>query len=219
MTLPIGTTLQNDKYRLDQILSQGHAGVTYRGTHLYLNQPVIIKTLNPESGLSPTQVRSQVQHFIGATQQLAKVQHPQIVRVRDLFLQSGVPYLAMDFVPGPTLRELSADHPLPQDRAIDYIWQAGSALQRLHQAGSLHGEIQPDHLIVSPHTASVVLVGFKLIQPLGSESAELRSPGYTAPEQSHPEHQWTPATDLYGLAATLYTLLTGQIPTPAPQRQ
>ena len=223
MALPIGTTLQSDKYRLDQVLSQGNAGTTYRGTHLYLNQPIVIKALNPVAELSPAQTTSQVQRFIGTTQQLARFQHPHIVRVRDLFLQSGVPFMAMDYVPGQTLRELSLEHPLPQAQAIEYMWQVGSALRCLHQEGRLHGDVHPGNLIVSAHTHTVVLIGFSITQILSAESnqnpGEHLSQGYAAPERYLPQHRWTPATDIYGLAATLYTLVTGQVPTASPQRE
>ena len=223
MALPIGTTLQSDKYRLDQILSQGNAGLTYKCTHLYLNQPIVIKTLNSEPGQSPATTQAQVQQFIGTTQQLAKFQHPHIVRVRDLFLQAGVPYMVMDYIPGQTLKALSVEHPLSQDCAIDYIRQVGSALDRLHHAGKLHGNITPDHLICSTQTHTIVLVGFDMTLAHPSNATlDPREPqlsAYAAPEQSLPQHQWSSATDLYGLAATLYTLLTGQVPIAAAQRE
>lgn len=215
MVLTVGETLQNGRYALDAVLGQGGFGITYRATHTYLHQDVVIKTINPYQHSSSNQQELE-QRFIREAQQLARFQHPHIVRVSDFFVEAGLPFIVMDYIPGETLAELADQHPLAIEQAIHYIRQVGEALVLMHQHGLLHRDVKPHNIIRRAGTESVVLIDFGIARELtpGITQANtgLLSAGYAPIEQYLPQHRWTPATDVYALAATLYALLTGQPP-------
>lgn len=218
----VGTTLQGGKYTLISELGRGGFGVTYQATHEYLHQPVVIKTLHDSWQASPDFHRFQRQ-FQDEARRLALCLHPHIVRVHDFFLEAGIPYLVMDYIAGKTLqRVIQEQGPLPEDLAMHYIRQIGSALQVVHGNGLLHRDIKPQNIILREGTQDVVLIDFGIAREFSSELSQTHTnivtDGYAPLEQYLPQAPRTPATDVYGLAATLYMLLTGAVPTAAVLR-
>jgi serine/threonine-protein kinase len=222
MSTLVGKTLQGGKYVLEQQLGQGGFGITFKATHYYLGQTVVIKTLNPTIQDHPqfAKIEQQFQH---EGRRLALCLHPNIVRVNDFFVEDGVPYLVMDYVPGLTLRQLVFPHnPLPEALAVHYIRQVGSALQTVHQRGLLHRDVKPQNIILHQETQEVVLIDFgtarEFTPGMIQAHTSLASEGYAPIEQYIAEAKRTPATDVYGLAATLYSLLTAQVPVASTLR-
>ena len=218
----VGTTLQGGKYTLISELGRGGFGVTYQATHHYLHQPVVIKTLHDSWQASPDFHRFQRQ-FQDEARRLALCLHPHIVRVHDFFLEAGIPYLVMDYIAGKTLQRLIQEQgPLPEDLAMHYVRQIGSALQVVHGNGLLHRDIKPQNIILRQGTQDVVLIDFGIAREFSSELSQTHTnivtDGYAPLEQYLPQAPRTPATDVYGLAATLYMLLTGAVPTAAVLR-
>ncbi|XFA72422.1 serine/threonine-protein kinase [Thermosynechococcaceae cyanobacterium Okahandja] len=215
-TLNAGSTLQGGKYRLDALLSQGGFGVTYRATHTLLNQPVVLKTLNLQQE-PPKRIHDLGERFIQEAQRLAQFQHPHIVRVSDCFIEGGRPFIVMDYIAGQTLSQvIQHQGPLPEKTALHYIRQVASALELVHEHGILHRDVKPDNIMLRDGTDQVVLIDFGIAREYTTGVTEtntgLLSAGYAPVEQYLPRHQWTPATDVYALAATLYALLAGQPP-------
>ena len=215
----VGKTLQNGKYTLDGELGRGGFGMTFKATHLYLSQPVVIKTLNESWFAKPDFVQFQRQ-FQDEARRLALCVHPHIVRVTDFFMEAGMPYMVMDYIPGQTLQDLVfPNSPLPEAIAIHYIQQIGEALKVVHQQGLLHRDVKPNNIILRQNTQEVVLIDFGIArefkQGLTQTHTSLVSDGYAPIEQYLDKEKRTPATDVYGLAATLYALLTAKLPTPA----
>lgn len=215
----VGKTLQGGKYTLEQELGRGGFGVTYRATHHYLGQTVVIKTLNESLQLDPDFARFQ-RRFQDEARALALCIHPNIVRVSDFFVEAGWPYMVMDYVPGPTLQAVVfPGHPLDETTALNYIRQIGDALNVVHQKGLLHRDIKPENIILRQGTQEVVLIDFGIARGFTPDSTQTHtrivSDGYAPLEQYLEKEKRTPATDVYGLAATLYALLTAQVPTPA----
>ncbi|NJL23216.1 MAG: serine/threonine protein kinase, partial [Leptolyngbyaceae cyanobacterium SM1_3_5] len=108
------------------------------------------------------------------------------------------------------------DKPLPEATAIHYIRQIGSALQVVHQNGLLHRDVKPQNIMRRSGTDEVVLIDFGIAREFTSGVTQahtsLVTVGYAPIEQYVSQEKRTPATDVYGLAATLYTLLTAQVP-------
>lgn len=215
----IGKSLQGGKYTLDAELGRGGFGITFKATHHYLGQTVVIKTLN-QAMQEQGQYAQVQQQFLDEARRLARCVHPNIVRNSDFFMEDGMPYMVMDYIPGQTLEALVfPDRPLPEATAIHYIRQIASALQVVHQNGLLHRDIKPSNIILRQGTQEVVLIDFGIAREftLGATQAHtsLISAGYAPIEQYMPEAPRTPATDVYGLAATLYALLTAYVPVAA----
>lgn len=219
MNLLVGKTLQGGKYTIEQELGRGGFGVTFKATHHYLGQLVVIKTLNESLHLHPDFARFQRQ-FQDEARRLALCIHPNIVRVSDFFVEAGSPYMVMDYVAGQTLQAVVFQgQALSEATAINYIRQIGEALKVVHQKGLLHRDIKPENIILRLGTQEVVLIDFGIAREFKTDSTQTHtsmvSEGYAPIEQYLSKEKRTPASDVYGLAATLYALLTKQVPTPA----
>ncbi len=209
----VGTSLQNRKYVIENELGRGGFGVTYRAVHQTLNQVVVIKTLRWPA--SDTEKAQQLQQFQAEARRLAQCQHPNIVNVTDFFIESERPYLVMDFIPGQPLSELIfPNRPLPENLALQYIRQIASALQTVHGQGLLHRDVKPQNIMVNQGNA--ILIDFGIARELASGQTQthtnLVSEGYAPLEQYLPKARRSAASDVYGLAATLYSAVTGQVP-------
>jgi serine/threonine protein kinase len=211
-----GKVLQGGKYTLDHMLGQGGFGITYKATHQYLGQTVVIKTLNPANQNHPQYAKLE-QQFQDEGRRLALCVHPNIVRVNDFFIEDGTHYLVMDYIPGDTLEDVVfPGKPLPEAIAIHYIRQVGAALQVVHQNGLLHRDIKPQNIILRQNTQDVVLIDFGIAREftpgVTQTHTSMISEGYAPVEQYIAQQKRTPASDVYGLAATLYALITAQVP-------
>jgi serine/threonine protein kinase len=219
-----GTTLQGGKYTLDQEIGRGGFGVTYKATHHYLNQVVVIKTLNEKLRQHPDFTKFESQ-FQDEARRLASCIHPNIVRVSDFFIEDRLPYMVMEYIPGETLGQafVLPAIPLPEATAIHYIRQIAAALQVVHHNGLLHRDVKPDNIILRQGTTEVVLIDFGIAREFNCGVRQTHtgmvSEGYSPIEQYLSQAPRTPATDVYGLAATLYALLTAQVPVPALLRE
>lgn len=218
----MGKSLQNGKYIIEQELGRGGFGVTYRAINIALGQVVVVKTLNESLRQDPRFATSERQ-FQNEARRLARFAHPNIVRVNDFFVEDGLPYIVMDYIPGETLdRIVLPNHPLPEAIALHYIRQVSAAVQVIHQNGLLHRDIKPQNLILQQSTQTVILIDFGIAREftpgLIQTHTHMVSEGYAPIEQYLPQAKRSPATDIYGLAATLYTLLTAQVPVAATLR-
>jgi serine/threonine protein kinase len=215
-----GTILQDGKYTLIQEIGRGGFGITFKATHHYLDQEVVMKTINERLRQHPDFVKFERQ-FQDEARRLATCIHPNIVRVSDFFVEAGLPYMVMEYIAGETLGDafVLPGMPMSEATAIHYIRQIGAALQVVHNNGLLHRDVKPDNIILRLGTQEVVLIDFGIAREFNGGVRQthtgLVSEGYSPIEQYLTQAPRTPATDVYGLAATLYALLTAQVPMPA----
>ncbi len=222
MNLTAEPALHNGKYILDTQLGEGVFASTYRATNTESRQTVVIKTIG-ENLSQHSDFDQFKQRFLKLAERLKSCEHPNLVKIIDCFEEAGRPYLVMEYIPGETLAELIQSHVLPEAKAIEYIRQIGDALSVLHKAGLLHRDVKPQNIIQRQDCDSVVLCEFgitcELTPGVMQTHASLISAGYAPLELYSLGSQHTPATDIYALAATLYCLLTGRPPLPAPVRE
>ncbi|MEM9088858.1 MAG: serine/threonine-protein kinase [Cyanobacteria bacterium P01_F01_bin.53] len=222
MSSLIGKRLQGGKYKLEKVLGRGGFGLTFRAHQTYLDQVVVVKTLN-ESFWSAPNLNDLQRQFQDEARRLALCSHPNVVRVSDFFIEDNLPYMVMDYIPGKSLADMvSPDKVLPEATAVSYVQQIGKALQAVHSKGLLHRDVKPQNIMIHELTGEAVLIDFGIARELTQNPAQTHtsivSEGYAPIEQYMPKAQRSAATDIYGLAATLYTLLTGATPVAAVLR-
>jgi len=210
-------------------------GAVYLGQHTRLASRLLaIKENIPEFSTDQAIQAQLRQQFYTEARTLAGLNHPNLPKVSDFFIEGGVEYLVMDYVEGDALDLVLARHlqqtgrPLPEMQVLAWADQILSVLSYLHSrqpSPVIHRDIKPSNLILAPD-GRVHLVDFGLVKLLSgagqSTAAAMRgrgTPEYSALEQYGFGVGHTDArTDLYALAATLYHLLTGQAPLEVPQR-
>lgn len=237
--LQSGALLQGGKYRIEKVLGQGGFGITYEGVQTGLGRRVAIKEFfmkeycNRDDQTSQVSVGSQGSRdmvddfrmkFIKEAQLIARMEDaPHIVRIHDIFEENGTAYYVMEYIGGGSLSQLLKKRgPLTEDDAIGYVRQIGEALSYLHDQNTLHLDIKPSNVLIN-RKGEAVLIDFgvsKHYDQSGSQTSSTPvglSKGFAPSEQyqSGGVQQFTPATDVYSLGATLYNLLTNQVPPEA----
>lgn len=209
--LPLGTLLQKGTYRLEKLVRHRGRHLTYEGTHLPSQTPIVIETLNP-SNQQPNDIARRRDAFVQHAQAWQHLKHPALAPIREVFIESVLPFVIKDKIAGQSWAMLTQDRSLSEEEAIAKITQIAQGVELAHQHHLWHGDIQPQNVVLPPQTTQPILLQQSPTErPLSSLHA------YAAPEVS--QGQQTVATDIYGLAATLYTLVTGKIPITASQRQ
>ncbi len=217
-----GQQLQGGKYVIEQVLGRGGFGITYKARHTMLNAFVVIKTPNDDLKNDPEYPKF-IKRFREEGQRLEKLsetQHPNIVRVRDLFHEGGTYCLVMDFVQGDSLFNLiQKTGALPTEEAVKYISQIGDALKIVHQAGLVHRDAHPGNIMVQ-QAGKAVLIDFGIAGetiPKTVSSKVFANPAFAPYEQMRGDRK--PSVDIYSLAASLYYAVTGKFPEAAINRR
>lgn len=231
-----GTRLQKGKYVIIDVLGQGGFGITYTAEQVALQRKVAIKeffikdccerdnttghvTLGTTSGNRDSAYRFR-QKFIREAQMIASLEHPNIVRIYDVFEENGTAYYVMEYHSGGSLMSLiQKNGPISISQSLEYVNQVGDALSYLHAHNLLHFDIKPSNILLNK-LGQAVLIDFGISKHYDEQGAQTSSTpigisnGYAPLEQYQQSgiSSFTPATDIYALGATMYTLLTGCIP-------
>jgi formylglycine-generating enzyme required for sulfatase activity/tRNA A-37 threonylcarbamoyl transferase component Bud32 len=224
MSLSPGQIL-NNRYRIVKLLGKGGMGAVYKAWDLNMDRPRALKENLDTSAEAQRQFKREAQI-------LGDLSHPSLPKVIDHFSLPGQgQYLVMDFVEGEDLDEMlrRLGGPLPVAQALDWIEQACAALEYLHTQNPpvIHRDVKPANIKITPQVGftegKAMLVDFgiaKVFDPNLSTTvgAKAVTPGYSPMEQYGSGQHTGPATDVYAVGATLYTLLSGQAPPAAPDR-
>jgi serine/threonine-protein kinase len=208
----LGMTLAG--YRLEERLGRGGMGTVYKATQIAMNRPVALKILAEELSRDQEFVRG----FIEEARSAAKLSHPHVVAVHTVGEEEGLYYLAMEHLPGGSLKEIvRREGPIPPLRAVAMARDAARALVWAEERGIVHRDIKPANLLLDAKLR-VKVADFGLarhVEPSGAaaggEAKASGSPLYMAPEQVRRQaidHR----ADIYALGGTLYTALSGKPP-------
>jgi formylglycine-generating enzyme required for sulfatase activity len=223
MSWQIGKLIQQERYKIEEILGGGGFGITYLARDAISNSLVAIKTLN-----ATVQIRSDFSEhhdrFVQEAFRLAKCHHPHVVSIIDVCKEENLWCMVMEYIKGRNLEEYVADEGiLSEEAALKYTTQIGEALTYIHQQGFLHRDVKPANIMLSEDNSRAILVDFGLVrefvQGKTKTHTNYRTDGFAPIEQYEMRTKRGAYTDVYALAATLYYLLTGKIPYPSQFRQ
>src|SRR5579885_1725284 len=236
LVLPEGITLNGGRYYLGPVLGRGSFGTTYRAVDQRLGSLVAIKEFFPEGSVRqsgrilppPSLGRDGFEqergNFIGEASTLRKVQRPGIVTIYDIFEEYDTAYMVMEYVAGKTLADVLREQsgPLPVEQALRYALACADALAAVHAQHLLHRDVKPANILITAKDEPV-LIDFGAARSFDryqrtSMMTAIGTPGYAPLEQWGSSGRFGPTSDVYALAATLYHLLTGQMPPSAADR-
>ncbi|MGC2353956.1 MAG: serine/threonine-protein kinase, partial [Candidatus Udaeobacter sp.] len=201
-------------YELLEEIGRGGQGVVYRAHQKSLNRTVALKVI----GLGPWTTEAHLKRFRWEAEAAASLEHPCIVPIHEVGERDGQCYFSMKLVEGGQLDEVVRREPMPIRQAAESVAKVARTVHYAHEHGILHRDIKPGNILLDkngePH-----LTDFGLARLVETESTVtgtlevLGTPSYMAPEQAAGETtKVSKATDVYGLGAVLYQLLTGHPP-------
>lgn len=231
--LPAGFDLF--EYRIDKVLGQGSFGITYLATDVNLNVQMAIKEYLPRHCATRSEDYSVtlrwpqaealyldgLEAFLMEARTLATFRHPNIVGVARFFEAHQTAYMVLEYEEGQSLKQWwAAPHALRESALVEYLQPLLDGLALVHEAGYLHRDIKPDNIYASIDDGRLVLLDFGAARLSASGEhtvADVLTPGY-APIEQHEGGAQGPWTDVYAFGATLYWMISGQKPAPAPAR-
>ena len=223
--LPGGTLLKGGAYRILDVIGAGGFSLTYLAEERSRGVRVAIKELFPSgcirngSDVMPG-LHWELKHFSAALEDFVRegqvlkyFNHPSIVQCYSPFEENGTAYMVMELLEGESvLHQLEQRGAMNQQQAVEVASELGGALDLVHASGIIHSDIKPENIIFTRANKFVLLdfgVSRRYTPGRVAKSAVVAiSPGYSPPEQYHASKPLTPATDVYSLAATLYTMLS-----------
>lgn len=243
LMLPVKTTLQMGKYRIERGLASGGFGNTYEVTNVEFEERMALKeffmkgiserddnstTVSVSNTLNKGQFEAQKDKFKKEARRLRKLHNPHIVQVHDLFEENGTAYYAMDYIDGESLSKcLKRTHkPLAEKEVLDIMEQVLDALETVHAHDIWHLDLKPGNIMVGSDGVAKLIDFGASKQMSASEgytattTSMCYTPGYAPTEQVDQKMELIgPWTDLYALGATLYKLLTNNEPPTVSEMQ
>ena len=201
-------------YELLKVLGEGGMGIAHKATRLSLNASVALKMIKASRFPSADEVR----RFQNEAEAVALLDHPGIVPVYEVGEHDGQRYFSMKLIEGGNLAEQLGSFKDDPKAAVSLMIEIAEAIQHAHLRGVLHRDLKPANVLIDakghPH-----ITDFGLAKRVGGDvemtasGAIIGTPAYMSPEQASGRRGTiTTATDVYGLGAIFYALLTGKAP-------
>lgn len=238
MTLQQDYTLQDGNYRILKVLGQGGFGITYLAIQVRLDRKVAIKEFFMKNFCERNEVTRQVtlgtagsretvnscrKKFLKEAKHIAKLDHPNIIRIIDVFDENSTSYYVMEYIEGGSLSNKLGTTGLSMSEATRYIFQVAETLKYIHKKNIAHLDIKPSNIMLNGND-EIVLIDFGVSKQYDFSTGEQTSvspvgcsSGYAPLEQYDPDgvKDFSPQTDIYSLGATYFKLLTGITPLKA----
>ena len=234
--LHTNTTLQGGKYRIERVLGQGGFGITYLAVQTSLERNVAIKEFfmkgfcsRDNTMLTTGNIKLVEQcrkKFIKEARNLARLSHPNIIGVIDVFEENETVYYVMPYLTGGSLEDYVKTHgPLSESEAMKYVKQIASALKYMHEEQNIcHYDVKPANILLD-NKGNAVLIDFGISKNYDASGHETTttpigmSEGFAPIEQYQQNvEEFSPVSDVYALGATLYFLVHGKRPVSAVNR-
>jgi serine/threonine protein kinase len=203
-----------DRYEFLAKVGEGGMSTVYKARHSLTGEIVAIKLLSPEVASKPVLLKRFEQEFQAAS----RLDHPGIVRSLDFGQSALGPYLVMEFVDGMSLGErIARTGKLPEAEAVRLIAQIAEALDYTHNQGVIHRDVKPDNILLNKE-GRAKLTDLGLVKQVDGDlnltrpGQGLGTPNFMAPEQFSSAKTIDRRCDIYGLGATLYQVITGELP-------
>ncbi|MBD5355427.1 MAG: protein kinase [Bacteroides sp.] len=237
--LKLGSLLRHNTYRIEKVLGQGGFGITYLATDLNLDRQVAVKEFFPKDYCDRDDTTSKVTlgtqsskdfvnklkaKFLKEARNIAKFDYPNIIRIHAAFEENNTAYYVMDYIEGITLSEMVKQNgPISEEKALMYIDKIGKALEYVHANTMNHLDVKPANIMIRYNDDEPILIDFGLSKQYDSKGYQTSttpigiSHGFAPMEQYNDGgvKEFSPQTDLYSLAATLYYILSGVVPPQA----
>jgi len=204
------------RYHILEQLGEGGMAIVYKAYDTRLETDVAVKVIRTENIL-PSVLERSLKRFEREAKALARLTHPNIVKVTDFGEHEGRPYLVMEYLPGGTLKQ-RLGKPIPWTEAIPILLPIARALDFAHRQNMIHRDVKPSNILITAD-GEPMLTDFGIAkildddatQDLTGTSAAVGTPEYMAPEQAIAktvDHR----ADIYSLGVVLYEMLTGRKP-------
>jgi|GEM_PF-2956898 len=214
----IGRTFKG--YKVTRFIARGGMGLVFQGVQESLDRPVALKFLYPHLS-DDEQFR---ERFEREARAIARLDHPNIVRVIDFGSDGQLHFMILDYIDGVTLRErlirIQSDGLTMRSQTIsNIVQQVGSALSYAHDRGYVHRDVKPGNIMLD-RNGRIFLTDFGVVKDVGAiggtmTGAVIGTPEYMAPEQASGANVG-PAADLYSLAVVAYEMIVGRVPFQSP---
>ncbi|MCA8925585.1 MAG: serine/threonine protein kinase [Planctomycetes bacterium] len=207
--------MQLGNYQVLGEVSRGSMGVIYKAHDRALDRTVAIKVMSTGGGEF---AHEDLARFRREAHAMARIRHPNVVGIHGAGVANGAPYIVLDFVEGESLADRLRRGPLKPRHAAKLVRDLAAALEVAHDEGVLHRDLKPANVLID-RKGKVLLTDFGLAKniyegdPLTLSEMVLGTPAYMSPEQAMGAvDRICPQSDVYGLGAILYALLTGDPP-------
>ena len=233
MLLAQGQLLKNGQYQIQSLLGQGGFGITYKGIYVANGAKVAIKELWPQGArqgtqvtwppsISPQEKAQQIHSFLVEAANQYQCQHSNIAKVYDYFEENNTAYIVLEFVAGKSLLKiLEEEKVLDESRVKKYFLQIADALRVIHNNNFMHRDIKPDNILIDGNDNAMLIDFGAAREFIAGQTKKLTiilTPAYAPLEQYSTTSKRYPATDIYAFCASMYELLTGELPVDAIQR-
>ncbi|MFF2261151.1 Stk1 family PASTA domain-containing Ser/Thr kinase [Streptomyces albidoflavus] len=200
------------RYRVDALIAVGGMATVYRALDTRLDRVVALKVMHPELAADA----SFVERFIREARSVARLSHPNVVGVFDQGAEGAYVYLAMEYVPGCTLRDVLRERgALTPRAALDVLEPVLAALGAAHRAGFVHRDMKPENVLIGDD-GRVKVADFGLVKAVdtvtNTTGSVLGTVSYLAPEQIEQDDVADARVDVYACGVVLYEMLTGGRP-------
>ncbi len=214
MSSLIGQSL--GRYHILEQLGEGGMATVYKAYDTRLERDVAIKIIR-RGAFPPDQLEHMLKRFEREAKSLAKLSHPNIVKVHDFGEHEGAPFLVMEYLPGGTLKQYLGK-PSPWQSAVQLLIPVAQALEYAHEHNIIHRDIKPSNILLT-EKGQPMLTDFgiaKILDLQGGETLTATGTGIGTPEYMSPEQGMgkpvSASTDIYSLGVVFFELITGRKP-------